>query len=376
MAKLRLHRLFALLLLTACAGQSTVVVVDVANVVVAPDPASVEVGLTLQLQASAFDASGTQIMGQAVTWESTVTGVATISASGVATGMSVGSTVIRATIGGVTGSRTLTVDPTACVTRTDVTLSPGSYMSFPGNECLLLPAGAPGDLYRVAIARPTLIADSLNTPMVTLDLAPVLTPAATSEQPAPVAAPPPVQRREEGPKIDGRQALEHLRRMDVTRRFHNELRMRERDLGLDPSLRLPNLAQVGGPPARGHLPAPPATRDLYLGLTCSTSTTSPVQLIGFDDNLAIYQETAEFNTDPISSADATELLTYFDSYVKDMVVAYWGPVPDTDGNGRMVITTTPSLDGAAAAVFSGDFLQTAGCPSSNQGEVIYFDGDL
>jgi hypothetical protein len=276
-------------------------------------------------------------------------------------------------VGGVTGTQILTVSPTPCLTRTDVVLNPGEYASFPGSDCLLLPAGSPGDLYRVAIARPTLIADTLNTPLVTLTMAPVLLPALVSA-PAQPREPRRVAQLDEGPKIDGTRALEHVRMMDATSKFHDELRRQERALGLDARRALPNRSGPAlAPPARVD---PPATRNMFLDLKCSVAVPKPVRLIGFDDNLAVYQETAEFNTAPISSADVALLLDYFDSYVKTMLVSYFGAIPDTDGNdGRIIVVTTPSLDeGVAAAVYSGDFFPTGSCAGSNQGEVIYFQG--
>lgn len=377
MRKPRLHQTLGLLLLAACGGQpTTVVVADVTSVVLSPALAAVEVGLTVQFVATAFSGSGTQVTGQPVTWESTVQSVATIDSDGLATGVMAGSTQIRATIGGVTATETLTVSPPPCPSRTDVTLNPGEYAAFPGDECLLLPAGSVGDLYRVAIARPTLIEDPSNTPTVTLTVSPVLLPAlqaATTPPPGPTRA----IRRDEGPTIDGARTLEHLRMMDATRAFHMALRLRERALGFDPSVVLLSPAsRAAAPPTRAD---PPATRNMFLDLDCEVVNAKAVKLIGFDDNLAIYQETAEWNTDPISPADADALLAYFASYVKAMIIAYWGAVPDTDENGRMIVVTSPSLEGAAAAVYSGDFMTPVGpgsCPSSNEGEVIYFLGDL
>jgi hypothetical protein len=77
---------------------------------------SITVGDTEQFTATAnFSNNTTQNVTATATWSSATTGVATISNSGVATGVSAGSTDIRATFQGVTGNRALQVTPPAQV---------------------------------------------------------------------------------------------------------------------------------------------------------------------------------------------------------------------------------------------------------------------
>jgi myo-inositol-hexaphosphate 3-phosphohydrolase len=86
---------------SACAG--------VASVSVAPAPASVEVGATLQLSATPMDGGGASLAGCAVTWSTSAATVATVGASGLVTGVAVGPATITATSGGVSGASTITV---------------------------------------------------------------------------------------------------------------------------------------------------------------------------------------------------------------------------------------------------------------------------
>jgi len=372
----RLHHLAARLLLAACGKSSTSVVVPkVTSVVVSPATPSVEVGLSLQFTAAATDANGAPITGQTVTWSSSSETVASIDTNGLATGLSAGFTQIRATVDGVQSSpATLTVTASSCTARTDVVLSPGQYASFPGDACLLLPAGTLGDVYRVAVARPKLVDDSTNVASVTLNMSLVLSTVSAgpdAQPPFPAA----VARGESGlPLLDGTRALEHLRRSDATRAFEMQLRRRELELGLGRASVLPSRA-----PSAPALVDPPATDSLFVSLDCGIASPirRPVTRVGFSDNLVIYQLTSEFSTSPISSTAAGIMLNYYESYVKDMIVAYWGAIPDADGNGRIIVVTTTALDsGVAAAVYSGDYYSLADCPSSNEGEVIYFDGSL
>jgi uncharacterized protein YjdB len=79
------------------------------NVTVAPTTATVAVGATQALAATVQDQNGVVMSGQAVTWSSSNTGVATVNASGVVTGVTAGSATITATASSKTGSASITV---------------------------------------------------------------------------------------------------------------------------------------------------------------------------------------------------------------------------------------------------------------------------
>jgi hypothetical protein len=82
----------------------------VASVTVTGPASSVTAGSTLQLSAAPRDASG-RTVSAAVTWSSSADAVATVSASGLVTGVSVGAATIRAVADGVEGSMQVTVTP-------------------------------------------------------------------------------------------------------------------------------------------------------------------------------------------------------------------------------------------------------------------------
>jgi uncharacterized protein YjdB len=96
-------------------GSSTVSVtpVPVATVTVAPSTATIASGSTATFTPTLKDANGVvlSLTGRIVTWTSSNTAVATVSASGVATGLVVGTTTITATSDGKSGSATLNVTP-------------------------------------------------------------------------------------------------------------------------------------------------------------------------------------------------------------------------------------------------------------------------
>jgi uncharacterized protein YjdB len=91
------------------------------TITVSPSSPTVNVGSTTTLTATARDASGSVLPGTAITWQTGNAAVATVSSSGVVTGVAPGTVAITASSGGVTGSATVTVQ-LAPIAR--ITLSP------------------------------------------------------------------------------------------------------------------------------------------------------------------------------------------------------------------------------------------------------------
>src|SRR5207247_846767 len=96
----------------------TVTFVPVASVTVNPGSASVQVGQTVQLTATPKDANGTALPGRVVTWAGNNTAAATVSSSGLVTGVATGTAGIIATSEGKSGSAAIVVGtpppPTGC----------------------------------------------------------------------------------------------------------------------------------------------------------------------------------------------------------------------------------------------------------------------
>src|SRR6266699_2188107 len=84
----------------------------VASVTVAPTSASVHVGDTLRLSATPWDASGNILAGRSIAWTSDSTAVATVTSSGLVRAVAAGSSTIRATSQGKTGTAPVTVTTT------------------------------------------------------------------------------------------------------------------------------------------------------------------------------------------------------------------------------------------------------------------------
>ena len=100
----------------------------IASVTVAPSPSTLLVGSTAQLTATTKDSAGNVLTGRAVTWASSNTAVATVSAAGLVTAVAVGSATITATAEGKNGTVAVTVilPPPVPVVLTFATVSAGN----------------------------------------------------------------------------------------------------------------------------------------------------------------------------------------------------------------------------------------------------------
>lgn len=123
--------------------------VPVASVAVTPGPDTLATGATLQLTATPKDASGNALAGRMVTWASSAPSLATVSATGLVTGVAPGTATITASAEGRTGGATLTVfDP---CTRGRATFAiPGTFAgSLLSSDCMV--NGTPRDSLQFVI---------------------------------------------------------------------------------------------------------------------------------------------------------------------------------------------------------------------------------
>jgi len=117
----------------------TVGLLPVASVSVTPSPTSVTVGGTQQLTATTKDALGGTLTGRIVTWSSGTPGVATVSSSGLVTGVTAGTAVITATSEGQSGTSTVTVNPAVAAPVATVTLAPPTATIAPNATTTFTP---------------------------------------------------------------------------------------------------------------------------------------------------------------------------------------------------------------------------------------------
>ena len=123
-------RVFLLCLLAAaglsCGGSASgPSVITVTSVTVTAPARSIAVGSTAQLSAVAFDQTGAQLVGVTFQWSSSDNAIATVSSTGVVTGVAVGSARISAMTGAVFGFADVTVGPTMTTELTEKPIARG-----------------------------------------------------------------------------------------------------------------------------------------------------------------------------------------------------------------------------------------------------------
>jgi uncharacterized protein YjdB len=89
----------------------TVALVPVNNITVNPNPGSVKVGNTLQMQAILRDANGNILVGRPIVWTVSDATRATISPAGVLSAIGTGTITVTATSEGVSGTASVTITP-------------------------------------------------------------------------------------------------------------------------------------------------------------------------------------------------------------------------------------------------------------------------
>jgi uncharacterized protein YjdB len=98
----------------------TVTLVPVATLSVAPSSGSVSVGQTLQLSATARDDQNRVLTGRQITWRSNDAEIASVTQTGLVSGVAVGATTITASVEGVVATATISVGlvPVASISLT------------------------------------------------------------------------------------------------------------------------------------------------------------------------------------------------------------------------------------------------------------------
>src|SRR5438309_3109899 len=141
----------------------TVTPVPVASVAVAPATASIRVAQTVQLTATPKDSAGGTLAGRTVTGRSSDTTVATVSPSGLVTGMAPGSASITATSEGKSSTAGITVTP---IPVASVAVAPATASLTVGQTAQL--TATPKDSAGTALTGRTVTWASSNTSMATV----------------------------------------------------------------------------------------------------------------------------------------------------------------------------------------------------------------
>ena len=240
-----------------------------------------------------------------------------------------------------------------------------------------LPAGVNGDRYRVGVLRPVTSGDAGLLPVTV-----TITESGAETGAALVRMSPARPAWELPPALaDG------IRVADASARLHADLLARAERLiqRLGPGAVLPDTRNARG---RGALlttrPDPPPRRMIFRpydadGEVCAPPgpTPAPAHLVGYNDHLAVYQDSVQRVTDSVRTADVGQVLDYYSAYGAETIEEYFGGVSDINGDERVNVFITPTVeDGIAAFVWPGDFLDAQQCAGSNQMELIHFNESM
>lgn len=368
----------ALALLGAACGGDGPTQPSVASVSVSPATVALAgPGANAQLAARAVGADGRQVSGEPVAWSSAAPAIATVDGSGLVTAVAPGATTVTATVAGVSGSAQVSVNEVGCDDPVTVQLSAGERAVFDDEECLLLPSSTSGDRYRVVVYRPdSADAGSVVEARLTVTGQGVsLAPPFPRPRPAPSVVPRGV------PGLTGAMIDRSIAISEATTRFHAELRAREAELvretgpeKLAPRVRAGPLVARAGAASPAKLRLDPSTPN-----SCQVPGAAQVTavLVHENDDVAIYQDSTQRVSDPVTVSQASRMATYYSAYGKPVVEAYFGTPSDIDGNGKLVVFASPAASGDVAAfVWSGDFFTRDACGASNEMELIFFNTDL
>lgn len=372
---------FVLLVLGACEPSSSTKIdlPTVSRVEVWPDAHVAVVGDTLRFRAQAYDSHGDPVHGRAVEWNSESQSVATIDGEGRVVAVGPGVSLITATVDAVQGMGTVAVEPAACEEVVSVQLAPGEHRGVEAGICVVLPAGSAEAVYRVVAARPTyeVAPDDVRTATLTTRLRSIT--AVARQRPIRVQRRPPP---DQGTPVmaPAENLAPAVHRRAATEEFHGRLRLQEQEHWTRLAVR-----SVGGeldaPRFRSNLaPAAPLLRVDPTPRPDCVADSSAVRtgvLVGSDDHLAVYQDSAQHAQSPVAAAAVARLIEYHAAYVREMIEAYWGRPSDLDGNGRVVVFVTPAVPTTVSAfVSAADLADKDLCEASNEMEVVYFNADL
>ncbi len=336
------------------------------------------VGGTATVTATVYDQSGKIIPGAQVDWESLEPTVATVTSAGIVTGVTVGSVVIRATIGDKSTETTLTVDPDPCTTP--VSLSVGQVKTFSGPQavaCITLAATTGPTDYLFVTANAEQSLDNLAFYSVNLTQASALSGSLAASMRA----------------LDPRQILEQ---QDLEQVDETEARVREQERSLlprlKPQLRSANMSVVASGGASAAV-APSAgdtvtyrVPKLNSSNLCTnyTDVRAVVKKVG---QHALIAQDVTAPTGGFTQSDFESIASEFDNLTFGTDTLYFGGVTDRNNDGHVTIlytsevnASTPSGSTSFTAGFfwGGDLVlrseyQAANltCPQTNEQEIFY-----
>ena len=351
---------------------------NVAAVAITTPQTIMVVGATVTLTASAFDADGKKIKDAAVTWRSLSPAVATVSPSGIVTGVSTGVVTIEAEASGHVGTVTLSVDPDPCTNPISLTAGQVRMLSGPDAvACIKLSPTSGSSDFLFITANAELAQD--NTGFYTVVLSGSVAAIAEAAR-AMIFDPQAYLQQQAIQQVD--EAEDNVRAQEVSlfRRVHPAVReaaRRESGAALAISAAIAN----EGDTVSIRVP------DLNASNLCTT---------GYKEIRAVVKKTTPHSTivqdvaAPVpgfTSSDFTEIGNEFESLIYPTDTTYFGKETDRNADGRVTILYTPEVNRATEAgsqgfvagfFWGGDLVKKSEyaqlqipCPQTNEQEIFY-----
>jgi len=336
------------------------------------------VGGTATLTANVYDRDAKLIPGVSVMWRSLDPTVASVSSSGVVTGLAVGQVTIEAESSGKVGSVTLTVDPDPCSNPISLAIGQMRLLGGPAAvDCVTLAATSGPTDFLFITANADQAQDNRGFYSVALSLADLYSATRAASTMA----------------FDPRVFLEQeaVRQGDA---MEDRVRQQERALFVRarPAMRLQAVPRATGPAAIAAAAAEGDTLtirvpDINSSNLCTTGykeIRAVVKRLG--TRVTIVQDVAA-PLGGFSPSDYTGIASEFDALIYPTDTLYFGRETDRNSDGRVTILYTPEVNratpqGSAAFVagffWGGDLVTKAeyqslgiSCPQTNEQELFY-----
>ncbi|HVS59675.1 MAG TPA: Ig-like domain-containing protein [Gemmatimonadaceae bacterium] len=353
----------------------TVILPPVAIVTVSPATAAVAIGATQQLTANTLDGSGNPLTGRQVTWTSSNESRATVSSTGLVTGVTAGPATITATSEGNAGTSQIIVGQSNCSTAAVLQLAVGEIHALTEAEKVSLCLGGstsaseyvliPFNSTSVAASTIQIQISGINTSAIQPGSLALLQPAAVN----------PFNLKKQSLTKSFEWAFRERERQDLASVFASTRRSSQGTLrGFATS----NLTGIAPTPVVGSFV------QINANLTGNTCT-APKQLHGAEV-VAVLPHTIVLSdtlspTGGYTNAELTSFGQAFETSGYDLDVLNFGAETDIDSNSRIAILFTPGVNvipGPPGATVGGLFaardlfpVGSNGCPASNEGEMFY-----
>ncbi len=346
---------------------------------------SVFIGADITLNAAAFDASGGPVAGQTFTWSSSNPLVATVSSTGLVTGVAGGVATISAAVGSVKGQTTVSVSasPTQllCSSVTPLALNVGEVHQLSGLErSSLCVNGGAGTEYALI---------AFNTSLDTTTTASPVSLVATNTG-FTVNAPNPVlidAGPHNAPRIVPRDVEFETRLRATERRELNPMFGAARDWYANRSRAIARprgfsaITGLGTTPAIGS----PVSLNGNGNSACSNVQPHGATIVAVSNNAIVAVDTLA-PPNGFTTADYQNFAATFDTLVFPLDTLNFGAPTDIDNNGRVLLFFSQlvnQLSPAGASSYVGGFTfsrdlfplvntgNLAACAGSNMGEMFY-----